>query len=257
MTGTAVAPERDRTRPSGGMLEWLNPLAKVAEVLPASVALIGVRDITTPAIVAAVAMLVLVAGARWTPLRARAVLLSIPVLLLVTAVSFTLWTDASGVADTPVLVQLGAWQVHLGAVQIGVATALRVCAIAVLWLIPVLTTDSADMARALNQQLRLPYRVTYTMNNALRFPARSVREFDTIRAARRVRGLRMGLSAVIPLLAGSIRHAEKVAIAADSREFGAYPQRTERYRVAWRGVDTVSVVLGMLAGVAIVGTIIA
>jgi energy-coupling factor transport system permease protein len=44
---------------------------------------------------------------------------------------------------------------------------------------------------------------------------------------------------IVPLLAGAIRHAERVALAMDSRAFGAYPDRTERHIVPWRTRDTV------------------
>ena len=43
---------------------------------------------------------------------------------------------------------------------------------------------------------------------------------------------------MVPLLAGAIRHAERVALAMDARAFGAHPDRTERYLVPWRRRDT-------------------
>ena len=41
----------------------------------------------------------------------------------------------------------------------------------------------------------------------------------------------------MPLLAGAIRHAERVALAMDARAFGAHPDRTEAYSwwTAWGG----------------------
>lgn len=45
----------------------------------------------------------------------------------------------------------------------------------------------------------------------------------------------------MPLLAGAIRHAERVALAMDARAFGAHPDRTERHLVPWRVRDTVFV----------------
>ncbi len=43
----------------------------------------------------------------------------------------------------------------------------------------------------------------------------------------------------MPLLAGAIRHAERVALAMDARAFGAHPDRTERHLLPWRRRDTV------------------
>ena len=47
----------------------------------------------------------------------------------------------------------------------------------------------------------------------------------------------------MPLLAGAIRHAERVALAMDARAFGAHPTRTERYLVPFRARDAVFIVL--------------
>ena len=55
----------------------------------------------------------------------------------------------------------------------------------------------------------------------------------------------------MPLLAGAIRHAERVALAMDARAFGAYPDRTERHIVPFRVRDTVFVVLFLVASAGI------
>ena len=94
------------------------------------------------------------------------------------------------------------------------------------------------------QQLRVPYRIGYTALAAFRFVPRFGHELEVIRQAHRVRGAHGGrgpFSAmarwagyIVPLLAGAIRHAERVALAMDARAFGAYPDRTERHLVPWR-----------------------
>ena len=47
----------------------------------------------------------------------------------------------------------------------------------------------------------------------------------------------------MPLLAGAIRHAERIALAMDARAFGAHPTRTERHIVRFRARDWVFMVL--------------
>ena len=111
---------------------------------------------------------------------------------------------------------------------------------------------TSDLVRASVQQLRVPYRVGYTALAAFRFVPRFGHELDVIRQAHRVRGSHGGrgpLAAlarwwgyIVPLLAGAIRHAERVALAMDARAFGAYPDRTERHLVPWRPRDTTFVV---------------
>ena len=103
------------------------------------------------------------------------------------------------------------------------------------------------------QQLRVPYRIGYTALAAFRFVPRFGHELEVIRQAHRVRGAHGGrgpFSAIarwagyaVPLLAGAIRHAERVALAMDARAFGAYPDRTERHLVPWRIRDTAFVTL--------------
>jgi len=55
----------------------------------------------------------------------------------------------------------------------------------------------------------------------------------------------------VPLLAGAIRHAERVALAMDARAFGAYPDRTERHIVPFRARDVVFTVLFVAASATI------
>jgi energy-coupling factor transport system permease protein len=107
----------------------------------------------------------------------------------------------------------------------------------------------------------VPYRIGYTALAAFRFVPRFGHELSVIRAAHRVRGhhggrgpfarLARGWGYIVPLLAGAIRHAERVALAMDSRAFGAHETRTERHPVPFRGRDTVFVVLMLTASAAI------
>ena len=165
---------------------------------------------------------------------------------------FALWTDASRVDQSVVVWQIGGWTMYGGALAVGAATSLRLSAIVALTLIAGLSTTGPDLVRATVQQLRVPYRIGYTALAAFRFVPRFGHELDVIRQAHRVRGAHGGrgpLAAaarwfgyVVPLMAGAIRHAERVALAMDARAFGAHPDRTERYIVPWRGRDTVFIV---------------
>ena len=99
-----------------------------------------------------------------------------------------------------------------------------------------LTTDPVDFVVALIHQGRLPVRVGYAVFAAYRFMPLIQEELDNIRAAHQVRGdthrpgliarVRQTFGYAIPLLAISVRRAERVALAMDSRGFGARPDRT-------------------------------
>nr|WP_308116577.1 energy-coupling factor transporter transmembrane component T [Leifsonia poae] len=234
-------------------MHHLNPLAKIAAVLPAMAVLLFTRDIVTPLVFVVLSVLVVLAGARMRPAILVGLLAALPALVFVMALSFGFWTDASRLADQRILFGIGSYTYTAGAFAVGIATSLRLAGLVVLALIGGLTTTGPDLARALVQQLRVPYRIGYTAIAAYRFIPRFGTELALIRQAQRVRGvatgwgpvatLRRAFAAVVPLLAGAIRHADRMALAMESRAFGAHPTRTERHPTPWRVRDTVFVLL--------------
>ncbi|KQQ22687.1 cobalt ABC transporter permease [Rathayibacter sp. Leaf299] len=234
-------------------LHGLNPLSKAVAPLPAMVALVVVRDAATPLAFLLVAIALLLVGARMSRRAVTAVLLGFPIAVAVLTVSFTGWVDPARVDDSAVLLEVGGLQVRAGALQIGLATALRLASLSGLALLGGLTTTGPDLVRALVQQLHVPYRIGWTALAAYRFVPRFAHELAVIRAAHRVRGtvagrgpvalLRRWLGYVVPLLASAVRHAERVALSMDSRAFGAHPTRTQRYPVPFRARDVVFVVV--------------
>ncbi|MDT0156106.1 energy-coupling factor transporter transmembrane component T [Microbacterium sp. ARD32] len=246
-------------------LHHLNPLAKIAAVLPAMALLIATRDLLTPAVFLALSYVIVLTGARLTR-RATALLLGVPIGIAVLTVGFGVWIAPEQVAGSAVVLRIGDWMLHQGALAIGLATALRLGAILALALIGGLTTGGPDLVRASVQQLKVPYRIGYTALAAYRFVPRFGYELSVIRAAHRVRGhgyggtgggrgpiarLVRGWGYVVPLLASGIRHAERVALSMDARAFGAHPSRTERHLVPWRTRDTVFVIVVILASAAV------
>ncbi|MDQ7876734.1 energy-coupling factor transporter transmembrane component T [Microbacterium sp. QXD-8] len=233
-------------------LYGLNPLAKLAAPLPAMALLVFVRDAATPAAFLLLAYAVLLIGVAFTRRLAAVLFVLLPVSALVIGFGFALWTDPSRVDQSVVVWQLGGWTMYGGAFAVGAATGLRLSAIVALTLIAGLSTTGPDLVRATVQQLRVPYRIGYTALAAFRFVPRFGHELDVIRQAHRVRGAHGGrgpfaaaarwFGYVVPLMAGAIRHAERVALAMDARAFGAHPDRTERHIVPWRGRDTVFVI---------------
>ncbi|MFT4051077.1 MAG: energy-coupling factor transporter transmembrane component T [Microbacterium sp.] len=269
---SAVDPYATTPAP-GRFLFALNPLAKLAAPLPAMLLLVFARDLATPLCFLALSYLVLLAGARLTARLALLLGLAIPGAALMIGLGMALWTDASRVDTSVALVRIGDWSLYEGAVLIGLATGVRLASLVALALIAGLTTSGPDLVRASVQQLHVPYRVGYTALAAFRFVPRFGYELDIIRQAHRVRGshgsspwgrgplswgrgplswgrgplswgrgpfaaLARWWGYVVPLLAGAIRHAERVALAMDARAFGAHPDRTERHLVPWRGRDT-------------------
>ncbi|UPL10986.1 energy-coupling factor transporter transmembrane component T [Microbacterium sufflavum] len=261
-TGTAFDPYARLTATAPHQFLYaLNPLAKVAGFAPGMVLLVFVRDLATPAAFLALAYVLILSGARVTGRLLALLLLGLPLGMLAVTVGFSLWVDVARVDGTPALLSVGDWRLYSGALTIGAATALRLGAIVALALVAGLTTSGSDLVRASVQQLRVPYRIGYTALAAFRFVPRFGHELAVIRAAHRVRGyhggrgplsrIARGWGYIVPLLAGAIRHAERVALAMDSRAFGAHPTRTERHLVPFRVRDTVFTVAMLLTSAAI------
>ena len=267
MTGPAITirdadPYADRVEESRSrFLYGLNPLATLAAPLPAMFALVFVRDLATPLTFLALAYAVLLIGVRFTRRLAVILFVALPVASAAIGFGFSLWTDPAKVDQSVVVWEVGAWTMYGGALEVGTATALRIVAIIALSLIVGLSTTGPDLVRASVQHLRVPYRIGYTALAAFRFVPRFGHELDVIRQAHRVRGAHGGrgpfawvarwFGYIVPLLAGAIRHAERVALAMDARAFGAYPDRTERHLVPWRARDTVFV-LAFVAASAVI-----
>lgn len=238
--GVSAAPVR--------FLYALNPLAKLGAPLPAMVLLVFVRDAATPLAFLVMSYAILLVGVRFTA-RLAAILVALPIGAAIIGVGFSIWTDPSRVDQSVVVLQLGGWTLYGGALEVGLATGLRIAAIVALTLIAGLSTTGPDLVRATVQQLRVPYRIGYTALAAFRFVPRFGHELEVIRQAHRVRGAHGGrgpfaavarwFGYVVPLMAGAIRHAERVALAMDARAFGAYPDRTERHLVPFRARDVV------------------
>ncbi|MDY0907968.1 energy-coupling factor transporter transmembrane component T [Microbacterium sp. CFBP9034] len=239
----------------------LNPLAKLAAPLPAMVLLVFVRDAATPVAFLVLSYAILLVGVSFTRRLAGLLLLALPAGALLIGLGFSLWTEASRVDQSVVVLQLGSWTLYGGALAIGLATGLRIAAIVALTLIAGLSTTGPDLVRATVQQLRVPYRIGYTALAAFRFVPRFGHELEVIRQAHRVRGAHGGrgpfaaiarwFGYVVPLMAGAIRHAERVALAMDARAFGAHPDRTERHLVPFRARDVVFIALFWVASAAL------
>lgn len=257
---SAVVDPYASTPRSAGYLHRLNPLAKMAAPLPAIVALVFVRDLQTPALLLIAAVVVVLTGTRLTARMTAAILLGLPAMILLITAGMAVWVDPSGVNQSVTLVRIGDWRLYGGAVLVALATGLRLGAIIALALVAGLSTSGTDLVRASVQHLRVPYRVGYTALAAFRFVPRFGHELDLIRQAHRVRGgdgrgplaaLARQWGSIVPLLAGAIRHAERVALAMDARAFGAFPYRTERHTIPFTALDGAVIALCWVATAAV------
>jgi energy-coupling factor transport system permease protein len=215
-------------------LHRLNPLSKLALTLPVAALVSLIFEPLTPLAIAVAAVLV-TWGFGGVPL-AR-VLRPLAFALLLGFGMF--WTGvlfyAGPGAEAASLVG-GPFHITEASLVYASTMVARMLAIFATSSLFVLTTNPVDFVVALIQQGRLPVRVGYAVFAAYRFVPLVQEELGNIRAAHQVRGATTGRGVVarirqtigyaIPLLAISVRRAERVALAMDSRGFGARPDRT-------------------------------
>ncbi|MBA2632449.1 MAG: energy-coupling factor transporter transmembrane protein EcfT, partial [Chloroflexi bacterium] len=166
--------------------------------------------------------------------------------------------------------QLGPPAIAIGALRIGSETllngaglALRLLAIALASLLATATSDPTETADALVQQGRISPRFAFGVLAALRLLPLLAREWQTIRMARRARGVEPGRSPIaavrlffggmLALLVGAIRRASRLALAMEARGFGAMPSRTVARPQRMRIADWGWIVGALLLSVAAVG----
>lgn len=230
-------------------LRSYNPVVKTLAPVPAMIVVALSRDLWTPAVIGTIALLMLLISGGLRGRVLAGVLAGPPLLVAVLTVSFGVWTDPALVDHTTAVLEIGPLTFWSGALHVGFATALRVAAVMLLALIAGLTTDGPDLVRSMVAHLRVPYRVGYAGFAAMRFVPRFRRDLEIIRLAHRVRGVDGGRGPVatarryggyaVPLLAGAMRHGDRVSLAMEARGFGAHRTRTERRRIPLRSRDAV------------------
>jgi energy-coupling factor transport system permease protein len=223
-------------------LHRLNPLTKLAACILAAVVVSTAGEPTTPSMVVVLA------------LAATRVLGHVPLSMLLRTLAFGLLTSF-GVFWTYTVFYAGPGEAWL----YGATMAARLLAILSASALFVLTTDPSQFVRALIHQAHVSPRLAYSVFAAYRFVPLLQVEFETIRAAHQMRGgvarggpfgkVREMGGYAIPLLASAVRKGERVALAMESRGFGALPanQRTYFRRTS---VDQADVVFSVACAVA-------
>ncbi|MGY1887780.1 energy-coupling factor transporter transmembrane component T family protein [Blastococcus sp. SYSU DS0753] len=194
-------------------LSAINPVAQLSAIVVLTVVLLVSGDWVTPSVVLAAELALLPAAGLTTP---RSVLRRTwPLLLSAAGVA---WVNvAFGTLDGA-----AAW-------LSGATWGLRVIALALPGVLLVSSTDPVRLADALTLHWRVPTRFAYGALAALRLVPLLATEWQTIRLARRARGVDAGASPVahvrlfagtaFALLVGAIRRGSRLATAMDARGF--------------------------------------
>ncbi|SFK72965.1 energy-coupling factor transport system permease protein [Paenibacillus sp. 1_12] len=177
------------------------------------------------------------------PLR-RLLLLLVPFGLLFVSSSMSMMMFGKGDA---VWLQWGLARVTEESFFRGAHIGLKTVNMALSGLLFALTTRPVALFYSLMQQGRLPAKYAYSFMAALRLLPMMIGEFQTLQMAMKVRGVkrRIGFRGVydtlkvyaIPLLAQSIRRAQRIAVAMEAKRFSTGRQRTYYYRIGFSVAD--------------------
>ena len=245
MTSLALGPRPDVR------LARINPVAQLTAIVVLTVVLLFRTDPVTPAVVLGAELCLLPAAGLTSPrvLWSR----TWPVVTGAMSVGFVNVVFA----EEPSLVT-------------GAALALRVLALALPGVLLVASTDPVRMADALTVHWRVSARFAYGALAALRLVPLLVAEFESIRLARRTRGVESGGNPVtavrlfagtaFALLVGAVRRGSRLATAMDARGFDSGVPRSNargselRPRDAAFVLGTVLVCAGAVAASVLAGT---
>lgn len=210
MTSLALGPT------PGTRLGRINPVAQLSAIAVVTLVLLTSLDVVTPAVVVAAELCLLPAAGLTSP---RALLRRTWPLLL----------GAGSVGLVNVLLSEDAGPVT------GVGLGLRVVGLALPGVLLVATTDPVRLADALTIHWRVSTRFAFGALAALRLVPLLVAEFESVRLARRARGVegrtpvaraRLLGGIVFTLLVGAVRRGSRLATAMDARGFDSGVPRT-------------------------------
>jgi len=191
-------------------LSRINPVAQLTAILVVTVVLLASLDAVTPVVVLAAELCLFPAAGLTSPRT-------------IWRRTWPVLVSAAGVGFVNVLLSEDA---SAGA---GVALALRVVGLALPGVLLVAATDPVRLADALTVHWRVSPRFAYGALAALRLVPLLVTEFESVRLARRTRGVEGGRNPVaharlfagmaFTLLVGALRRGSRLATAMDARGF--------------------------------------
>lgn len=261
-TGRAAPPDQlaPHERPDGASrargVRGVQPVASLVGVLALGLSLVLSLDVVSAAVALVLELLLLPLLAipvRTLLLRTAPVLVAVPL----TALSIALYGRPSG----RTWFDLGFAHVTDGSLELALATALRVLAVGLPAVALFVRVDPTDLADGLAQLLRLPARFVLGALAAIRMMTLLGDDWRQLGLARRARGvadtgrLRRGASMAFALLVLALRRATTLAVAMESRGFGAPGRRTWARAARFAGPEWAMV--AVLVGIGAVSIAIA
>ena len=244
----------DRARATAGDgISWLARLSPIPKLawLAAVVLYAFVSFAPIPLTVIVVVALALAASARVLGGVLRAMLALAPLaasILLLQAIN-----PAACGGTCTAAASLGPLTISEEGVARGLLLVVRILAMEVAALVVFQTTRTPDLFAGL-ARLRVPYTLNFMVALTLQLVPLLEREVRIVIAAQRARGMRGSgfgalVPAFVPVFAGTVERAERLAISLESRGFGSSGPKTSYRRVRFGTLDRALAVAGIVAGI--------
>jgi len=161
-----------------------------------------------------------------------------------------------------VIISIGFIDIHGESLAEGLTVALRIQAMTFAIFALLFTTDTDTLMQGL-VRLKMPYSWGLMLSLALRYVPNFANSYSSVQQAQQARGLeyestrglkrvREMMPVLVPMIIGSFRSSEQMAIALEARGFGAPGvQRTYLNVIHMRAMDWAIVTVGLLAAVAL------
>ncbi len=249
-----LAPTVSRT----SLASRINPVAKLFAAAIIAVALLFSLDWVSAAVALALELALLpLAGVA--PRRLTLRLLPLAIAAVLAASTVVLYGRASGTT----YLRWALVHVTDGSIELAVATAFRILALALPSVVLFLTVDTTELADGLAQVLRLPSRFVVGALGGARLLGLFAEDWRSLELARRARGiadrgrLRRFLGQAFALLVLSIRRGTKLATAMEARGFGGRTRRTWARESRLDPRDAVLVLIAIGIAAASIGAAVA
>ena len=172
-------------------------------------------------------------------------------LLVSIAVVSTLSWSVFGRGSTSIF-----WRVSVEGFLYGVGASIKIDSMIIAGLIFLGTTRTEEIVLGLIR-LRVPYQAAFAFSLAIRMVPTIIRTAVTVTEAQRSRGLdltrggpltrlRKHIPLLVPIFLHTLRGADQLAKALESRGFGARRERTSYLQIGFHAADTAALVLGGL-----------
>ena len=148
------------------------------------------------------------------------------------------------------------WRVSVEGFLYGLGASIKIDSMIIAGLIFLGTTRTEEIVLGLIR-LRVPYRAAFAFSLAIRMVPTIIRTAVTVAEAQRSRGLdltrggplarlRKHIPLLVPIFLQTLRSADQLAKALESRGFGAHGERTSYLQIGFHAADTVALALGGL-----------